>query len=247
MVKVEVCAYSLESCINAELAGADRIELCSGPGEGGTTPSAGLVSIVLEKVNIPIYIMIRPRGGDFVYDDSEIEVMYREIDHAKKLGVHGLVLGILHPDGQVNVEQTRELVEYASPLGVTFHRAFDLTVDPVRALEDVISTGAERILTSGLKHAAPMALELLSQLAAQAAGRIEIMAGGGVSESSAENLLNTGIHALHLSGKAFRTTLQQFFQEGVSMAGDVPDERHIMYSNVDNIRKVTDIIRSKKC
>src|SRR5690606_14950703 len=109
MVKVEVCAYSLESCINAELAGADRIELCSGPGEGGTTPSAGLVSIVLEKVKIPVYIMIRPRGGDFVYDDSEIEVMYREIDQAKKLGVHGIVLGILHPDGQVNVEQTREL------------------------------------------------------------------------------------------------------------------------------------------
>jgi copper homeostasis protein len=246
MVKIEICAYSVESCINAQLAGADRIELCAGPGEGGTTPSAGMVSLALEKVDLPIYVMIRPRGGDFVYDDSELEVMYREIDHAKQLGVAGIVLGVLHPDGQVNIEQTQALVQYASTLGVTFHRAFDLTPDPFKALEDVISTGAERILTSGLQPAAPMALELLTQLAAQAAGRIEIMAGGGVSAASAEALLNTGIHALHLSGKAFRNTKQRYFQEGVSMAGEVPDERTIMYSNLENIKKVTDIVRSKK-
>ncbi len=243
MVKVEVCAYSLESCLNAEKAGADRIELCAGPGEGGTTPSAGLTGLVLEKVKIPVYVMIRPRGGDFVYDEGEIEVMYREIDTARKMGVSGVVLGVLHPDGRVNLEVTKALVEYASPMGVTFHRAFDLTADPIQALEDVISTGAERILTSGLKPAAPQALVLLSRLAEQSAGRIEIMAGGGVSAASAVALMETGIHALHLSGKAFRPTQQQYFQEGVSMAGEVPDERSIMYSDVHKIRQVTDLIR----
>lgn len=245
MVKVEVCAYSLESCINAELAGADRIELCAGPGEGGTTPSAGMVSLALEKVKIPIYMMIRPRGGDFVYTEEEIAVMYREIDIAKQLGVPGVVLGVLHPDGRVNTEVTKALVAYAAPMGVTFHRAFDLTADPETALEEVINTGAERILTSGLAASAPLALDLLKKLSTQAGNRIEIMAGGGVSAASANALLDAGVHAVHLSGKAFRTTQQTYFQEGVSMAGEVPDERTIMYSDVENIKKVTEIVAYK--
>lgn len=134
MVKVEVCAFSLESCLNAERAGAHRIELCSGPGEGGTTPSSGLVSLVKTKVSIPVYAMIRPRGGDFVYDEMEVETMLSEIDALKKIGVDGVVMGALRPDGTVDQELMKLLVEAAHPLGITFHRAFDVTSDPYRTM-----------------------------------------------------------------------------------------------------------------
>src|SRR5690606_16856736 len=135
-MQVEVCAYSLESCINAEHAGAARIELCSGVGEGGTTPSAGLLTMVKKHVRIPVYVMIRPRGGDFVYDQYEIETMFAEIREAKKCGADGVVLGVLHSDGTVNKEVVRAMADAAGGLGVTFHRAFDLTPDPFKAVDD---------------------------------------------------------------------------------------------------------------
>jgi copper homeostasis protein len=199
---IEVCAYSLESCINAQAGGAGRIELCGGLGEGGTTPSAGMLEMVKEYIQIPVYVMIRPRGGDFVYDFFEEEIMRKDIATAKKLGADGVVLGILHPDGQVDVERTKALVEFAHPLKVTFHRAFDLTPDPIKALAAVIATGAERILTSGQRASAPEALELLSQLSEKANGAIEIMAGGGVNHTNAAALAQAGVHFV-LAAKSF--------------------------------------------
>lgn len=239
---IEICAYSLESCINAQAGGAGRIELCGGLGEGGTTPSAGLIEIVKKHVEIPVYVMIRPRGGDFVYDFFEEEIMRKDIDLAKNLGADGVVLGILMADGQVDIARTKALVDYAAPMKVTFHRAFDLTPDPVKALKDIIATGAERILTSGQKPSAIQATELLAKLAAEANGSIEIMAGGGVNHNNAAELAATGVHALHLTAKAFRPGRQKFFPEGISMAGEIPDERSVLYSDLGLVEAIVQVV-----
>lgn len=235
---IEVCAYSLESCINAQAGGAGRIELCGGLGEGGTTPSAGLIEVVRKHVDIPLYVMIRPRGGDFVYDVFEEEIMRKDIDLVKSLGANGVVLGVLQADGQVDVVRTKALVEFAKPMRVTFHRAFDLTPDPVKALKAVIETGAERILTSGQKPSAPEGLSLLEKLAKEAGDRIEIMAGGGVNHTNAVQLAATGVHALHLTAKAFRPGRQKYFPADISMAGEIPDERSVLYSDLNLIEAI---------
>ncbi|MCE6989065.1 copper homeostasis protein CutC [Dyadobacter sp. CY323] len=239
---IEVCAYSLESCINAQAGGAGRIELCGGLGEGGTTPSAGMIEIVRKHVDIDLFVMIRPRGGDFVYDFFEEEIMRKDIDLAKKLGANGVVLGVLTADGQVDVPRTKALVDYASPMKVTFHRAFDLTPDPVKALQAVIETGAERILTSGQKSSAILGIELLRTLAQHANGRIEIMAGGGVNPGNAAELASAGVHALHLTAKAFRPARQKFFRDEISMAGEVPDERMVLYSDLNLIEELVQVV-----
>lgn len=239
---VEVCAYSLESCLNAQQAGANRVELCGGLGEGGTTPSAGLIAAVREHISIGLYVMIRPRGGDFVYDESELDVMRRDIDVARTLGADGVVLGVLLPDGTVDIARTRALVEYAQPMGVTFHRAFDLTPDALQALEDVIETGADRILTSGQKATAAQATTLLTQLAQRAGHRIEIMAGSGVSAENARGLADTGVHVLHLTGKALRPSRQMYFPADISMAGEIPDERSVLYSDPERIAALLQVL-----
>lgn len=239
---IEVCAYSLESCINAQAGGAGRIELCGGLGEGGTTPSAGLIEVVRQHIDINLYVMIRPRGGDFVYDVFEEEIMRKDIDLAKKLGANGVVLGILTADGQVDVQRTKALVDYAYPLKVTFHRAFDLTPDPVKALKAVIETGAERILTSGQKASAPQGVDLLRKLAEESNGVIEIMAGGGVNHTNAAELAAAGVHSLHLTAKAFRPGRQKYFPEGISMAGEIPDERSVMYSDLALVEAIVQVV-----
>lgn len=239
---IEVCAYSLESCINAQAGGAGRIELCGGLGEGGTTPSAGLIELVRQHVDIKLFVMIRPRGGDFVYDFFEEEIMRKDIDLAKRLGADGVVLGVLQPDGHVDVARTKALVDYAAPMEVTFHRAFDLTPDPMKALKDVIATGAARILTSGQKPSAPQATELLKKLAAAAGDSIEIMAGGGVNHTNALELASTGVHALHLTAKAFRPGRQKYFPKDISMAGEIPDEHSIMYSDLGLVESIVKVV-----
>ncbi|NIJ55943.1 copper homeostasis protein CutC [Dyadobacter arcticus] len=239
---IEVCAYSLESCINAQAGGAARIELCGGLGEGGTTPSAGLIEVVRQHIDIDVYVMIRPRGGDFVYDFFEEEIMRKDIDVAKKLGANGVVLGVLTADGQVDVARTKSLVEYASPMKVTFHRAFDLTPDPHKALKAIIETGAERILTSGQMPSAIEGLDLLSQLANESNGSIEIMAGGGVNANNAAELAAAGVHSLHLTAKAFRPGRQKYFPENISMAGQIPDERSVLYSDLALIEEIVQVV-----
>jgi copper homeostasis protein len=241
-MKIEVCAYSLESCINAQTGGAARIELCGGLGEGGTTPSAGLIETVRQYVEIPLYVMIRPRGGDFVYDIFEEEIMKKDIDVAKKLGADGVVLGILQPDGQVDVARTKALVDYAHPMKVTFHRAFDLTPDPKNALKAVIETGAERILTSGQRASAIEGIELLGKLSQLAGNSIEIMAGGGVNHLNAQQLADAGVHALHLTAKAFRPGRQKYYPEGISMAGETPDDRSVLYSDLTLIESIVQAV-----
>ncbi|MCA0231274.1 MAG: copper homeostasis protein CutC [Bacteroidetes bacterium] len=246
-MQVEVCAFSVESCLNAQQAGATRIELCGGLYEGGTTPSYGLIKRAREVTTLQLYVMIRPRGGDFCYDDEEFLVMKQDIELAKELGADGVVLGLLLPTGEVDEIRTAELVALAKPLQVTFHRAFDVAKEPFEALEAVIRTGAVRILTSGQENSALDGAELLTQLAKKAAGRIDLMAGSGVNVINAVQLAQTGVQALHLTGKAARKGQMIYQKEGVSMASVLPtDEYEIIYSDALKIRSVVEAVNDKK-
>ncbi len=237
---IEVCTFSLESCLIAQQAGARRIELCGGLAEGGTTPSAGLIQLARQYLTIPFYVMIRPRGGDFCYSETELAVMKTDILMAKTLGADGIVLGMLHADGTVNENQTKELIDLANPLPVTFHRAFDMTRDPLEALEAVIRTGAARILTSGQQQTAEAGLATIRQLATHSARRIEIMAGAGVNAQNATQLIEAGVDALHLSGSVKEDSRMTYRQPSVTMASSLPGEYEYVEANKEKIRAVVE-------
>ena len=239
---VEICAYSLESCLTAQRAGAGRVELCGGLAEGGTTPSAGLIQRARQHLSIPLYAMIRPRGGDFLYSETELSVMQADIEMAKTLGADGVVLGVLRTDGRVDETRTRQLIEWARPLPVTFHRAFDMTRDPIESLEAIIRTGAVRILTSGQQPMAEAGLAVLERLVQRATGRIEIMAGAGVNAQNARRLLETGVDALHLSGSVRHDSSMQFRQPAVSMVSATPGEYERIEADAEKIRAVVNLI-----
>jgi copper homeostasis protein len=189
-VLIEVCVDSVASAVAAQQGGAQRIELCSDLIEGGITPSAGLIEVVRAHISIGLQVIIRPRGGDFCYTAEEVEIMRRDIAVAKDLGADGVVLGMLDAEGHVDVHGTRELVELARPLNVTFHRAFDMSADLFRAFEDVCATGADRLLTSG---------ETIARLAKAARGRIILMAGGGIGHHDAAAIIKrTGVREIHV-------------------------------------------------
>ena len=200
IMELEVCVDSLESAIAAARGGAERIELCSGLSEGGITPSAGLISAVREAVGIQVCVIIRPRGGNFVYTDAELGVMRRDIVAAKAHRVDGVVLGVLTHDQDVDRVRTAELIKLARPLQVTFHRAFDVCRDLERALEDVIACGADRLLTSGGPSDAMKGMHAIAGLQRKAGERIRIMAGGGVRIGNVRTIAaHTGIREVHTS------------------------------------------------
>jgi copper homeostasis protein len=199
---LEVIGFNVESCILAQAAGANRIELCDNPGEGGTTPSYGFIKAARENLQIELYPIIRPRGGDFLYSDAEFEVMKADVKICKEIGCDGVVIGILNADGTVDKKQCKELVALAYPMGVTFHRAFDRVTDARQALEDVIEIGCERILTSGLVPNAVDGAETLAALIKQADERIIIMPGSGVrADNIIELAQKTGAVEFHTSAR----------------------------------------------
>ena len=203
---VEICIDSTDSAVAAERGGAQRVELCCDLVEGGITPSAGLLATVRQKIQIGLQVMIRPRGGDFHYSAEEFDIMRRDIRMAKQLGANGVVFGLLDVDGNVEVDRTRELVELARPLNVTYHRAFDMARDLEKSLEDVIRTGADRILTSGAGVAAADAAPILKRLIAAAGDRIIVLVGGGMKPHNARSIIaETGAKEIHAG---LRTTQQ---------------------------------------
>ena len=200
--KFEICANSVASCIAAQKGGADRVELCAGIPEGGTTPSFGMIRNARECISIALNVIIRPRGGDFLYCETELREMVYDIQAAKELGADGLVFGCLRPDGSVDMEAMSVLMDAAGDTPVTFHRAFDHTSDPFKALEDIISLGCARILTSGCRPTALEGADLLAQLVEKAAGRIIIMPGCGVREGNiAEIARLSGAREFHFSAR----------------------------------------------
>ncbi len=197
---VEVCAESVGSAVTAQRAGAYRIEFCDNMAEGGTTPSIGQIIEARERVGIKLYPIIRPRGGDFCYDEAEFEVMRRDVEMCGRAGCDGVVIGMLRRDGTVDVERCAQLVALARDfeMGVTFHRAFDVSADLRQALEEVIALGCERVLTSGGAATAQKGAGVLRKLVQQAAGRITIMAGSGITpENAAAIVAHTGVTEIH--------------------------------------------------
>ncbi|MBE8714569.1 copper homeostasis protein CutC [Sphingobacterium hungaricum] len=216
-IQLEICANSLASALIAQEAGASRIELCTNLENGGTTPSYGQIKLVKEKLHIGVNVLIRPRGGDFVYDESEWEAIKEDVLFCKELKCESIVFGALLPDGNVDLEKMEEIISLASPMKVVFHRAFDKCLDAEKALEEVISLGCIRILTSGLADTALEGKNRLQTLQQQSNGRIEIMPGAGVNnENILEILHHTGCTSIHASAKETISSSMTYDQPHVS-------------------------------
>ena len=213
---LEICSFNLQSALIAQHAGAQRVELCANPADGGTTPSLGLIKTAREKLHIDLYPIIRPRGGDFLYSDEEFEIMMNDVALCKQIGCNGVVIGMLQQDGTIDKIKCAKLIALAYPLGVTFHRAFDRAKDPQQTLEDIIDMGCERILTSGQKPTAPEGAALIKELVTQSNGRIQIMPGSGIRASNiADIAAQTGAEEFHTSARVVMQSQMEYKNESM--------------------------------
>jgi len=242
--QIEVCANSVESAIQAELGGANRIELCDNLVEGGTTPSIGMIESARKNLNIPVNVIIRPRGGDFCFSDIEFEIMMNDIESIKKTGVNGVVIGVLTPDGSVDTERCKKLIEKARPMEVTFHRAFDMAADPFKSLEDIIGLGIERLLTSGQQQTALQGNTLISELIEKAQNRIIIMPGSGINENNiAEMVQSTHAKEYHMSLRKTVDGKMLFRPNQLKLSAIVePNEFSVSITDATRVKKVRDIL-----
>lgn len=234
-VTLEIAVFSVVSALDAIRAGAHRIELCENPNEGGTTPSYGSLLAMSKQQTVPVFPIIRPRGGDFLYTETEFQIMKHDVLVAKELGFKGVVIGLLNADGRIDKIRTAELVSIAKPMQVTFHRAFDRCIDPMQGLEDIIETGCHRILTSGQVPNVANALPLIKKLVVQANGRIIIMPGSGVRANNINEILQqTGVVDIHSSARKNKPSKMEFhvasMNENLQSTGVDVDEIKMLLS-----------------
>ena len=239
-ILIEVCVNSVQSAIEAQRGGALRVELCDNLYDGGTTPSSGAIEAARKYLSITLNVIIRPRGADFLYSDIEFETMKSNIIRSRDLGADGVVFGFLDADGAVNKEQTQEMVELAGPMSTTFHRAFDMTNDPFEALEDLVSAGVDRILTSGQRPSAMEGIELLAALVEKAADRIVIMPGVGIDKTNIGKLVaTTKAREFHVLSEKRVASMMRYENEKVFM-GSTPDpsEYETVVTDHEGIRAI---------
>lgn len=244
---LEICCYSVQSAVTAEMAGADRIELCAGVYEGGVTPACATIELAEKLVKIPINVIIRPRGSDFCYSNIEFECMKRDIEVCKKIGVNGIVSGVLLPDGKIDLVRTKELIDLARPLNFTFHRAFDMVENHILALEQLIELGVNRILTSGGMQTANEGVDLLQVLIEKAQDRIVIMPGSGINES---NIISVRKHTrateFHCSAKKLVNSKMLYQNPNINMGGEssIPEFEYYE-ADSEKIRKIVNILKAE--
>ena len=243
-MKTELCAYSVEACRIASTLGVNRVELCASPAEGGVTPSVATIERVAEIKGLDLSVMIRPRGGDFLYSDDEFQTMLQDIDHARKAGATGVVFGILTADGKVDIERTRTLVDASKGMETTFHRAVDMTDDYEAAVEAIIAAGCDRILTSGGYDKAIDGIDNIRRAVEISCGRIEIMAGSGVVAANAQALKDTGVDALHFSAKKMVAGGMEYRNPRISMGGsDAVDEFALRTVDENEVKEILKLIK----
>ncbi len=236
MIQLEVCATSIQSALAAREGGAVRVEFCDNLAEGGTTPSSVQIRLLRQELQIQLYILIRPRGGDFLYDDLEFEIMKDEISMCGEIGCDGVVIGMLNEDGTIDKVRCRELVERAHryKMGVTFHRAFDRSRDLYQSLEDVIDIGCERILTSGGEKTAQKGADVIRKLIRQAGERIIIQPGAGITEDNIARLVrSTGLKEFHGSFRGSFPSRMKYFSEEFN---DMKSERYLFLTDKEKVR-----------
>ncbi|HXV59861.1 MAG TPA: copper homeostasis protein CutC [Vicinamibacteria bacterium] len=245
---VEACVDSVEGAVAAQAGGAARVELCTALLEGGLTPSAGAIALARRRLRIGLHVIVRPRGGDFLYTETEHEVMLEDINAAKQLGADGVVIGVLDPRGNVDRDRTRALVERARPMAVTFHRAFDMAREPFEALESLVELGVDRLLTSGQEESAMAGLDLLRQLIEEAGERIIVMPAGSIHERNIEKIAReTRASELHITGFVDIESGMQFRNPRVHMGGLLrPPEYSRATTDAERIRTLVSLARGLK-
>jgi copper homeostasis protein len=241
----EVVVYNIESSFKAQEGGADRIELCDNPADGGTTPSLGTVEVVRKNVTLDVFVMLRPRGGDFCYSSYEFHAMKRDLLQCQKLSVDGFVLGILNPDGTLDKKRCKELIDKARPLKVTCHRAFDMTRDPFEALEDCIEVGFSRILTSGHRAKALEGVDLIRQLVEKAGNRISIMAGSGVNENTVRDIVShSRVKEIHFSATSFHNSPMTYQNLSIAAMGEEgKSEFQLRTVDPERVKKIRELAK----
>jgi copper homeostasis protein len=235
---LEICCFNLQSAIIAQRAGAQRVELCADAAVGGTTQSLGVIKIAREKLQIQLYPIIRPRGGDFLFNEEELEIMMNDVLLCKQIGCDGLVIGMLNEDGTIDKKSCGQLVQLAYPLGVTFHRAFDRATDPLQALEDIIEIGCERILTSGQQPTAMEGAELIAQLIQQADDRIIIMPGSGIRSANIIELAQkTKAEEFHSSARTHLNSNMHYIN------ANMKDDLSVVIADENEIKNMVELLK----